>query len=100
MSKDQKEIHNMMKVFARYNSQEDHDTLVDGILMEKNIRQRIQELQQNQQKIQNLSSDKEVSIQESSLSNADIIGQQTRARQSKQLRMKTKEEEKELEFHR
>jgi len=90
----------MMKVFARYNSQEDHDTLVDGILMEKNIRQRIQELQQNQQKIQNLSSDKEVSIQESSLSNADIIGQQTRARQSKQLRMKTKEEEKELEFHR
>jgi transcriptional adapter 2-alpha len=45
-SKDEREIYNMMKVFARLNTPEDHDKLVEGIIKEKQIRQRIEELRQ------------------------------------------------------
>jgi transcriptional adapter 2-alpha len=45
-TKGEKEIHNMMKVFARFNTPEDHDKLVDGIIKEKQIRERIEELRQ------------------------------------------------------
>ena len=40
-TKEEKEIYNMMKVFARFNSQEDHEKLVQGIIRERQIRQRI-----------------------------------------------------------
>ena len=34
----------MMKPFARFNTVEEHEKLVNGILKEKQIRQRIEEL--------------------------------------------------------
>ena len=34
----------MMKVFARYNNAEDHEKLVQAIIKEKEIRQKIEEL--------------------------------------------------------
>ena len=36
----------MMKPFARFNSADDHEKLVQGILKEKQIRQRIEELKE------------------------------------------------------
>lgn len=45
-TKDEREIYNMMKVFARFNTPEDHEKLVEGIIKEKQIRQRIEELRQ------------------------------------------------------
>lgn len=43
-TKEEKEIYNLMKVFARFNTAEDHEKLVQGIIKEKQIRQRIEEL--------------------------------------------------------
>lgn len=34
-TKDEKEVYNMMKVFARFNQPEDHEKLVQGIIKEK-----------------------------------------------------------------
>lgn len=41
-TKEEKEIYNMMKVFARFNTAEEHERLVQGIIKEKEIRQRIE----------------------------------------------------------
>jgi len=43
-TKEEKEIYNLMKVFARFNTGDDHEKLVQGIIKEKQIRQRIEEL--------------------------------------------------------
>ena len=43
-SKEEKEIYSMMKVFARFSSPEEHEQLVQGILKEKQIRARLEEL--------------------------------------------------------
>jgi transcriptional adapter 2-alpha len=43
-TKEEKEIYNMMKVFARFSSAKEHEELVKGIIREKQIRQRIEEL--------------------------------------------------------
>lgn len=43
-TKEEKEIYNIMKVFARFNSCEDHERIVQSIIKEKQIRQRIEEL--------------------------------------------------------
>ncbi len=40
-TKEEKEIYNMMKVFSRFNTAEDHEKLVNGIIREKQIRQKI-----------------------------------------------------------
>ncbi len=40
----------MMKVFARFNTAEDHEKLVQGIIKEKELRQRIQELKELKKK--------------------------------------------------
>jgi transcriptional adapter 2-alpha len=34
-TKEEKEIYNMMKVFARFNTADDHERLVQGIIKEK-----------------------------------------------------------------
>jgi transcriptional adapter 2-alpha len=49
-TKDEKEIYNMMKVFSRFHSYEDHEKLVQGIIREKQIRQRIEELRELKKK--------------------------------------------------
>ena len=41
-TKEEKEIYNMMKVFARFSSAKEHEELVKGIIREKQIRQRIE----------------------------------------------------------
>ena len=41
-TKEEKEIYNMMKVFARFNCCEEHERLVQNIIKEKHIRQRIE----------------------------------------------------------
>ncbi|KAL4486176.1 hypothetical protein ABPG72_012229 [Tetrahymena utriculariae] len=43
-TKEEKEIYNMMKVFSRFSKPEEHERLVQGIIKEKQIRQRIEEL--------------------------------------------------------
>ncbi|EGR31009.1 hypothetical protein IMG5_119510 [Ichthyophthirius multifiliis] len=43
-SKEEKEIYNMMKVFARFSTPEEHERLVQGIIKERQIRQKIEEL--------------------------------------------------------
>ena len=43
-TKEEKEIYNLLKIFARFNSQQDHEELVQGIYKEKMLRQRIEEL--------------------------------------------------------
>lgn len=43
-TKEEKEIYNMMKVFSRFSKPEEHELLVQGIIKEKQIRQRIEEL--------------------------------------------------------
>jgi transcriptional adapter 2-alpha len=40
----------MMKVFARFNTVEDHEKLVQGIIKERQIRQRIEELKEFRKK--------------------------------------------------
>jgi len=43
-SKEEKEIRNLLKVFARFSSPEEHEKLVQGIYREKMLRQKIEEL--------------------------------------------------------
>eukprot|EP01016_Furgasonia_blochmanni_P016095 TRINITY_DN1912_c0_g2_i11.p2 TRINITY_DN1912_c0_g2~~TRINITY_DN1912_c0_g2_i11.p2 ORF type:complete len:237 (+),score=91.62 TRINITY_DN1912_c0_g2_i11:79-711(+) len=43
-TKEEKEIYNLMKIFARFNTPEDHEKLVQGIIKERQIRARIEEL--------------------------------------------------------
>lgn len=43
-SKEEKEVWNLLKVFARFSSPDDHDKLVQGIHREKLLRQKIEEL--------------------------------------------------------
>ena len=43
-TKEEKEIYNILKIFARFNSQQEHEELVQGIYKEKMLRQRIEEL--------------------------------------------------------
>lgn len=43
-TKEEKEIYNLLKIFARFNTPEDHDKLVQGIYKEKMLRQKIEEL--------------------------------------------------------
>jgi transcriptional adapter 2-alpha len=40
-TKEEREIINSMKIFARFNTAEDHEKLVQGIIKEKELRQRI-----------------------------------------------------------
>lgn len=49
-TREEKEIYNMMKVFARFNSPEHHEHLVQSIIREKQIRQRIEELKELKKK--------------------------------------------------
>lgn len=50
-SKEEKQIYNIMRVFARFSkTAEEHEHLVQGIIREKQIRQRIQELKQFKKK--------------------------------------------------
>ena len=49
-TKEEKEIYNMMKVFARFSSPEEHEQLVQGIIKEKQIRVRIEELKEFKKK--------------------------------------------------
>lgn len=43
-TKEEKEIYNLLKIFARFNTPEDHEKLVQGIYREKLLRQKIEEL--------------------------------------------------------
>jgi transcriptional adapter 2-alpha len=43
-SKEEKEIYNLLKIFARFNTQQDHEELVQGIIKEKMLRTKIEEL--------------------------------------------------------
>ena len=40
-SREEKDIYHMLRYFARFNSVEGHEKLVQGIIREKQIRQRI-----------------------------------------------------------
>lgn len=43
-SKEEREVYNAMKVFARFSTPDEHEKLIQGIIKEKQIRQRIEEL--------------------------------------------------------
>ena len=43
-SKEEREVCNLLKVFARYNSPDEHEKLVQGIYREKLLKQKIEEL--------------------------------------------------------
>ena len=43
-TKEEKEIYNLLKVFERFQSMEEHEKLVQNIVKERNIRKKIQEL--------------------------------------------------------
>lgn len=43
-TKEEREIANALKMFARFNTQEDHDKLVNGIIKERQIRETIDQL--------------------------------------------------------
>ncbi len=43
-TKEEKDINNILKIFARFNSKEEHEELVQGIYKEKMLKQRIEEL--------------------------------------------------------
>lgn len=45
-TKEEKEIYNLMKVLARFNTPDEHDKLVQNIIKEKQMRQRIAELKE------------------------------------------------------
>jgi len=49
-TKEEKEIFNMMKVFARFSNPEEHEKLVEGIIKEKQIRSRLEELKELKKK--------------------------------------------------
>ncbi|XP_031492465.1 transcriptional adapter ADA2-like isoform X2 [Nymphaea colorata] len=46
LSNEDKELYQHWKVFMRFHSQEEHDALIQGLILERKIRQRIQELQE------------------------------------------------------
>lgn len=46
LSKEEKELYQRCRVFMRFHSQEEHNALLDGLNMERKLRQRIQELQE------------------------------------------------------
>lgn len=46
-TKEEKEIYSLMKVFARFSAPEEHEQLVQGIIKEKQIRSKIQQLEEN-----------------------------------------------------
>ena len=41
---EEKEIYNLMKIFARFQTKEEHEALVQNIIKERNLRRRIEEL--------------------------------------------------------
>lgn len=43
-STEEKEIYNLMKIFARFQTEEEHEKLVQNIVRERNLRRRIEEL--------------------------------------------------------
>lgn len=43
-SPEEKEIYNLMKIFSRFQTEEEHDRLVQNIVKERNLRRRIEEL--------------------------------------------------------
>jgi len=43
-TKEEKEIYNLLKIFARFNTPEEHEKLVQGIYKEKMLKRRIEEL--------------------------------------------------------
>lgn len=43
-STEEKEIYNLMKIFARFQTEEEHERLVQNIVKERNLRRRIEEL--------------------------------------------------------
>jgi transcriptional adapter 2-alpha len=43
-TKEEKEIYNMLKPFARFHTEEEHENLIKNIVKERNIRKRIEEL--------------------------------------------------------
>jgi len=44
-TREEKEVYNNMRVFARFHSEEEHEALVQGLLNERRLRQRIEQLQ-------------------------------------------------------
>ncbi|CAN6477788.1 unnamed protein product [Victoria cruziana] len=46
LTNEDKELYQRCKVFMRFHSQEEHDALIQGLILERRIRQRIQELQE------------------------------------------------------
>ena len=44
-TKEERDIFNSMKIFARFNKKEDHERLVNGIIKERMLREVIQQLQ-------------------------------------------------------
>ncbi len=44
-TKEEKEIYNLLKIFARFHSADEHEKLVQGIYKEKMLKKRIEELQ-------------------------------------------------------
>jgi len=44
-SKEEKELYNRCRVFMRYHTMEEHEALVNGLIAERKLRQRIEELQ-------------------------------------------------------
>lgn len=49
-TREEKELHNMMKVFARFNTPEEHEKLVHSIIEEHHMRQRVEELKELKKK--------------------------------------------------
>lgn len=49
-SREEKDIYHMLRYFARFNTVEGHEKLVQGIIREKQIRQRIEELREFKKK--------------------------------------------------
>ena len=43
-SSEEKEIYNLMKIFARFQTEDEHERLVQNIVKERNLRRRIEEL--------------------------------------------------------
>lgn len=46
LSKEEKELYQRCRVFMRYHSQEEHNALLDGLNLQRRLRQRIEELQE------------------------------------------------------
>lgn len=44
-TKEERELYNRFRVFMRYHSMEEHEALLNGLIAERKLRQRIEELQ-------------------------------------------------------